>query len=282
MKTYYDCIPCFLRQAIDASKSLNLNDDTTKIVIDKTLRLSLNLDWKQPPPVVGREIHRLIKKITGNKDPYLKQKIDNTEMALSFLPKIEEKIKNSDDSFLTAIKFSIAGNAIDLGAKTEVDADVEKSFNDALSRDIDKEAVLNLKNDIKGASSVLFLTDNAGEIVFDIPFMETIGKDKLTVAVRGAPAINDATIDDAKRSTITKRFKTITNGSDAPGTLINECSDEFKTAFDSADIIISKGQGNFETLSDDHKKIWFLFLAKCPVVASHIGVKKHTYVVKKI
>ena len=279
MKIHFDCIPCFIRQALDAARFLELSDEVTSTLLRRTLGLAQELDWSLPPPVIGRDIHRAIREITGNPDPYQKQKVADTKKALELLPAIRRLIEASDDPFLSAVKFSIAGNAIDLGAMTAVDADVHKSFEGALDEPIDRAAVDRLREAIAGATSILFLADNSGELVFDRPLLERIGRNKVTVAVRGAPVINDATVRDAERSGITERFRVIPNGSDTPGTWLEDCSPAFVEAYDGADLVIAKGQGNYEALNDQTRKIVFLFLVKCRIVADGLGVPAGTYAV---
>ena len=280
MKTHLDCIPCFVRQTLDAAKALELEDDTTSMLLRRILGLLQQLDWSLPPPVIGRDIHRVIREVTNDKDPYLRAKLADTQTALKLLPEAEATIAHSDDPFLTAVKFAIAGNAIDLGAKTGVDTDVNKAFHSALARPVDKTSVRRLAKKIEAAQKVLFLADNVGEIVFDRPFLEQIGSDKVTVAVRGAPVINDATRDDAMRSGLTERFRVISNGSDTPGTWLCDCSKEFLHQFESADLIIAKGQGNYESLSDEDHEIFFLFLTKCSMLSEKLDVPIDTYVVQ--
>ena len=111
------------------------------------------------------------------------------------------------------------------------------------------------------------LADNAGEIVFDRLLIEQLPIDRVTVAVRGYPVINDATLDDAETAGLTDIVDVISNGSDAPGTLLDDCSEAFRSRFEEADLIIAKGQGNYETLAQSPRPIFFLLRVKCPVVA---------------
>lgn len=150
-----------------------------------------------------------------------------------------------------------------------------------MTRPVDKTAVNRLEEAVLNSEKVLFLADNAGEIVFDRPLLERIGQNRVVVAVRGAPAINDATLDDARRSGLTERFRVISNGSDTPGTWLEDCSQAFVHEFDSAEIVIAKGQGNYESLDDHARKIFFLFLTKCSVVSEDLGVPTNTYVIKE-
>lgn len=279
MKINFDCIPCFVEQTLNTARSLELGEETTRNLLLHTLELAQQLDWSLPPPVMGRDIHRTIRELTGNPDPYLRQKIIDTGQALELLPDIERIIADAEDPFRAAVTFSIVGNAIDLGAKTGVDTDVNRTFESALSRELNDTALERLREALSTAGRVLFLCDNAGEIVFDRPLLEWIGAEKLTLAVRGAPVINDATLEDAERSGLTERYRVITNGSDTPGTWLEDCSAEFVRLFESTELVVAKGQGNYECLNQHPRKIFFLFLTKCPVVASDLGQPVGTCVI---
>jgi uncharacterized protein with ATP-grasp and redox domains len=281
MKLHLDCIPCLLRQTLDAARRLELDDATARALLRRTLGLLPQLDWDLPPPVIAGEIHRAIRELTGAPDPYLREKISETEAALELLPAVEGMVAASEYPFLAAVMFSIAGNAIDLGAKTASDVNVKEVFRSALAKAVDRTAVKRLERQVRDADDVLFLADNAGEIVFDRPLLDRIGQNKVTVAVRGAPVINDATLDDAERSGITECFRVISNGSGAPGTWLSECSRAFVHEFKKADLVIAKGQGNYETLSDHPRSVVFLFLAKCAAVAETLGVPTGTYVIRE-
>ena len=279
MKTSFDCIPCFVRQTLDAAKSLELGEETALRLMHRTLSMAQDLDWTLPPPVIGRDIHRAIREITGSEDPYLSIKVTDTEKALALLPAIRQMVAQSEDPFVSALKMSIAGNSIDLGAKTQLDADVQKAFNGALSKPLDIMTARRLEKEISAAEDILFLADNAGEIVFDLPLLSHIGPDKVIVVVRGNPVINDATLEDTVRSGITASFRVITNGSDTTGTWLPDCSKDFVGRFEMADLVLAKGQGNYESLSDHPCKIFFLFLTKCAVVAEDVGLPVDNYVI---
>jgi uncharacterized protein with ATP-grasp and redox domains len=281
MKLHLDCIPCLVRQTLDAARTLELDDAAARSLLARTLELLARLDWDDPPPVVAREIHRAIRELTRDPDPYLRRKLADTQTALELLPGIEKLVAASETPFQTAVLFSIAGNAIDLGAKSAVDANVEAAFDEALARPVDGDAVARLEKAVREAGDVLFLTDNAGEVVFDRPLLEEIGRDKVTVAVRGGPAINDATLDDAGRSGIAERFRVISNGSDTPGTWLPDCSQDFVDRFEKAELVIAKGQGNFESLSDCPRRVFFLFLTKCAAVSARLGIPPGQYVIRE-
>jgi len=279
--TNLDCIECFVRQTLGAARDLGLDEERSTALMRRTLLMAAKMDWRLPPPLMGRDIHRAIRELTGDSDPYMGQKIKATDRALALLPEMEAAVADSRDPFLTAIRISIAGNVIDLGAKLGDKIDERAAFLDAIDADVDEEAVGRLERAVLEAGDVLFLADNAGEIVFDRQLLELIGQKKVTIAVRGSPTINDATIEDARRSGIADRFRVISNGSDVPGTWLEDCSDEFVARFEAADLIVSKGQGNYETLYTMDRHIFFLFLVKCPTVAMMTGSPKGTFVIEE-
>jgi uncharacterized protein with ATP-grasp and redox domains len=281
MQTSLNCIPCFLRQALEAAKENRLDDEAAAALMRRSLEHLLEVDWSSPPPVIARDIQRAIREMTGDPDPYLSKKITATEQALALLPEIETMISTSADPFLTAVKVSIAGNVIDLGAKVRHDIDVAKVLRESLDAPIDEVMVNRLRQAVPSAGDVLFLADNAGEIVFDRPLLEMIGPEKVTVVVRGAPTINDATIDDARRAGLVERFTIISNGSDTPGTWLDDCSADFADRFDAAALVIAKGQGNYETLSDQNRSIFFVFMVKCDVVSRQLGAAPGSYIIRE-
>ena len=133
---------------------------------------------------------------------------------------------------------------------------------------------------MREAKDILYLGDNAGEIVFDRLFIEQMPHEKVTYVVRGEPIINDVTIEDAREVDMFDLVDVIDNGSDAPGTILETCSHEFQQRFASSDLVIAKGQGNYETLSDVNKRIFFLLQVKCPVIAKDIGFEVGSFIVK--
>lgn len=280
MKTYLDCVPCFLRQSLQAARDLEMGEEAAAEVLRAVLALSLELDWSLPPPLMGREIHRLIREVSGHPDPYQDRKRAATESALRLLPKIEASTAAAPRPFHQAVRFSIAGNLIDLGAKSAREASVEEVVRLAQSEPLDDQAVERFQKELAGARTVLFITDNAGEIVFDRLLLDRIGPERLIVAVRGGPAINDATLEDAERSGLTQRYRVISSGADVPGTWLSACSPEFQEVFRTADMVVAKGQGNFETLSDSDRRIWFLLMAKCDIVARNLGLPNGSFVIQ--
>ena len=221
---------------------------------------------------MGQKIHRLIRELVGNDDPYRDLKKQHNRFALELYDLLEPTVHSTEDPLETAVRLAIAGNIIDLGVKTSIsDSDIHKTINDSLTAPFDEAMVEQLRSDTECAQNILYLADNAGEIVFDRLLIEQLPTEKVTVVVKGKPIINDATMDDAEFVGLTKIVEVIDNGSDAPGTILETCSQSFRDRFEDADLVIAKGQGNYETLSDLDKNIFFVLKAKCPVIAEHIG-----------
>jgi uncharacterized protein with ATP-grasp and redox domains len=280
MRTYLECVACAARQAVEAARSLELADEAASRLLRRVLALLLEVDWRVPPPVIGRDIHRVIRDELNSPDPYLEQKLAATDQALRLLPEAERHIAQAQDSFYEAVRLSVAGNVIDLGAVGGKDILVREVLDQALTAALDREEMDEFERAARAARSILFLADNAGEIVLDRPLLEALGRSRVTVAVRGSPTINDATVDDARRSGVTKRFRVIDNGSDTPGTWLPECSAEFVRQFEAADLIVAKGQGNYETLSDCSREIVFLLRVKCWAVGADLQVPVGTFVAR--
>ncbi len=276
MKTFYDCIPCFIRQALDAARLATEDEVIHERVLREALRVAADMDLKQSPPSMAQHIHRAIREWTGQGDPYREIKDRFNRMALKLYPTLQEWMAESDEPIETAVRLAIAGNVIDLGVKTQLsDSEVRESIFNAMSAWLEGN-IGEFSAAVKNADTILYLADNAGEIVFDRLLVEQLRSAKVTVAVRGYPIINDATWDDAKMAGIDEVAELVDNGSDAPGTILEDCSDSFREHFDKADLVIAKGQGNYETLSEVDRNIFFLLKVKCPVIAQHTGCPQGT------
>jgi len=282
MKTFLDCIPCFVRQALDSARLATDDEQIHEQVVRETLRLAADLDMSQSPPAIGQKIHRLIRKLIGNNDPYHSVKEQFNNLALKLYPELEERVMESEDPFATAVRLAVAGNIIDLGVKTSLaESDVEKTIEQSLTSHFDDNQIYEFKDAVTQAEKILYLADNAGEIVLDRLLIEQLPVERVTVVVKGEPVINDATKKDAKTAGLTNIVEVIDNGSDAPGTILETCSQAFRDRFKDADLVIAKGQGNYETLSDVHKNIFFILKAKCPVIARDLGCEVGEMILQK-
>ncbi len=231
-------------------------------------------------PAFSRELHQVLKLYSKNTDPYLEIKKQSNDRVLALYPTLKKLVLESANPFDTALRLAIAGNIIDFGVSNQYDLDA--TIDKVLKSDFSINHSYELKEALSNAKTVLYLGDNSGEIVLDKLFIETIMHPNLHFAVRGAPVINDVTIDDARYVGIYKVADVISNGYDAPSTIIDKCSEEFQKHFNDADVIISKGQGNLEgLLHKTHKTVFFLLMVKCGVIAEALGVKKGDFVVMK-
>ena len=280
MKTYLDCIPCFYRQALDAARIAGADEIKQKQIVDKISQLILDFPLEASPPEMGRAIYSLVGKISGVKDPFKEIKENSNKFALKLYPKLKQEINNSEDRLLTAVKLSIIGNIIDYGAKNSLNVAEEIDYlfqgNFIINNENNSTTFKynQFKETLNKVDTIIYLADNAGEVVFDRllieELVEELGKQVIYV-VRGKPIINDALIEDAIFCGINKVAKITSSGSDAPGTILKYCSPEFMELYQEAELIISKGQGNYESLSEEDKSIFFLFKAKCPVIAEDVG-----------
>ena len=201
-------------------------------------------------------------------------------MMLDLYLSLEELVDRSPDPFNTAMRLAIAGNVIDFGSQYQFD--VMNTINGVIGSKLAIDDSPQLRNDLKHAATLLYIGDNCGEIVLDKLFLETINLPRMDFLVRDGPIINDATLNDANMAGMETVVKFITTGDDAPGTVWESTSKEFKDHFTNADIVISKGQDNLEGLIDvPHDQIYFLLVTKCDLIAERIGKWKGEFVIKR-
>jgi uncharacterized protein with ATP-grasp and redox domains len=266
-----ECVNCFITQANKLLTKNRIRDDIAKEIVGRFRQfVDAHKNNNLSAPEASCLLHRLIKKASHTSDLYKVEKKDYNVLLLSLEKEIRDIILNSENPFQTALHYALAGNIIDFGPPVKFD--IFRALSSAVSKRpaIDHSQILN--EALKNASTVLYLGDNAGEIVLDKLFIETIKHPNLYFAVRGGNISNDSTMEDAKDVGISKIAKVISNGYNAPSTLVNRCSATFRKIFHEADLIISKGQGNLEGLMDEfRKKIFFLLMVKCKVMAEMTG-----------
>ena len=239
-------------------------------LLREVLRVLGEMDLRQSPPAMAQRIHRLIRELTGESDPYLAAKDRFNRLGLNIYPELKARVEHSADPLETAIRLAIAGNVIDMGVNNHLgDEEVHEAIDHALKSPFDADLAA-FREATLSAKDILYLADNAGEIVFDKLLIEQLPLEKVTVAVKGSPIINDATMADAETAGLAELVEIIDNGSDAPGTILDDCSKAFRQRFDETDLVIAKGQGNYETLSDVNKDIFFILKAKCPVISRNL------------
>jgi damage-control phosphatase, subfamily I len=270
MRTDVYCMECFVRQAASAARRGGADGPTAQRVMKETLAFLAGTDFGKTPPETARLMYRVINGITGNGDPYLVEKRHFNDVAMAMLPGLRQIIARSQDPFATAVRLAIAGNIIDFGIMEVSEKRVRDTINSCLDGAIDGGAIERLGKEIEKAGRILYLCDNAGEIAFDRLLIEQLPCNKVTAVVKGGPIINDALMEDAKAVGLCEIVEVVESGLDAPGTLPDLCNKDFQRRFAEADLVISKGQGNFETLEEMDKNIFFLFTVKCQVVATFL------------
>jgi uncharacterized protein with ATP-grasp and redox domains len=273
----YDCIPCAIGSLVTLFHKGLVPEEKQEPAMRALLAFLSKIDLKQSLPQMGKEMHRLIRGVLENPDPYFEIKRTFNRRMLEYYPDLKKLVDNAADPFSMALRLAIAGNVIDFGPNRPFDfnATLERARSMVLAVDESES----LRASLPRAKMLLYLGDNAGEIVMDRILLETIRHPNVYFAVRGAPVINDATVDDARAVGIGRIAQVISNGDDAPGTILEATSPQFRDIFDRADLVIAKGQGNFEGLYGIDKNIFYILMAKCDHVAAHLGVRKGDLVV---
>ena len=274
MKATLDCIPCFLKQSIEAARMATDDERKQEEVIKQVLSLLRDISFNQTPPEISRDVHSIIRKTLRSSDPYLDVKIKGNEFASKKYKKLKQIIEESNDPLNTAIKLAIIGNVIDFG--TEKRFSLDEAIKKYIDKSLDSKTYSLFKNRLENANKILYLADNTGEIYFDKLLLEELNKlgKSMYYVVKKNPIINDATKEDAESAGINKIAMIIEGDKDSetscPGMVVSNASDEFLELFNNAEMIISKGQGNFEALNSQKREIFFLLMVKCPFVANEI------------
>jgi len=278
MKTYLDCYPCFLRQALDAARKAGADERQQHTILDRVLDALRQIELSSTPPEIGDRVHRIVRQETGNSDPYREAKEASTRQALALYPRLKSLLVEANDPLEMAVRLSIAGNIIDLNAAGEYDlvGTVERVLTQPFA--VDDGAAF--REALSEAGQALYLADNAGETVFDRLLIETLDV-PVIYAVKGGPTLNDATREDALAAGVDRVAEVVSTGSDAPGTILHRCSEGFRRLYDKAELIIAKGQANYETLSEEGARVFLLLQVKCPVIARDVGVPVGSIVLKQ-
>ncbi|MBD3174773.1 MAG: DUF89 family protein [Armatimonadia bacterium] len=277
MNTYLDCVPCFMRQALEAARNATDDHGLRERILRDVLRMASEMDLSQPPPAMGQAIHRRVRELTGAPDPYRAAKRKYNAMMLAALPELRAMVSEASEPMLTAAALAIAANAIDMGVTADLAEDALLAALRGAPKDLGEGAWAEFRHRADVAQSILYLADNAGEIVADRLLIEELGPDRVTLVVRGAPILNDVTLTEAEELGLTEVVEVIDNGSDSPGTLLDDCSESLRDRFEAADLIIAKGQGNYESLSGAPRPISFLLKIKCPVIAGVVDLPVGTH-----
>ncbi|MBF0566373.1 MAG: DUF89 family protein [Nitrospirae bacterium] len=280
MKADLECFPCFLRQTVMALSYTNLEEREKIEIVRAVMDDVRDADLNEPPAYATSFIYRTISKLSGL-DPYAGIKKKCNSDALTLYPLLRKRVLDCPDPLWAASRLAMAGNIIDFGIFKSVD--VESAIERAMRPSIEVDDYRSFASDVGGSKEILYLLDNAGEIVLDrllIEVLTEMGK-TITAVVKGSPVINDATMEDAEQAGIGTICRVIDNGTDAVGTILKFCGPPFLDEYLRHDLIVSKGQGNYETLAGKDKNIYFLFQAKCDVVSRDLGLELGAMLLKK-
>ncbi|MBN1675181.1 MAG: DUF89 family protein [Kiritimatiellae bacterium] len=284
MKTYDECRRCFERQAADACTLAKVSRTDRSRVLALVRRKMASFPPDQPPVGMAVAIHEVVRSISGLDDPYAQIKRESNDVCRSCMPLFCEHLAWSLDPFSDAIKLAIAGNVLDFGAYSAtrvLERDVLRTVDATMARPLAGDGAKGLREAVKTAEAILYIGDNAGECFLDRLLLECLETDKVTYVVRGGPILNDATVEDARAAGIPEIRPVLDTGDRAPGVLLERCSRRFREAFENSDLVIAKGQGNYESLSGRHDRTYaFLTKVKCAVLARDIGFPEGSNVVR--
>ena len=279
-----ECYLCIYNQVFNITNRLNLDEKTSAEILRKAGFILSKYDLNVEPPVVASEVYEMISEVSKKDDLYEKEKKEAIKEALKFKDILKKRLKKSKEKLLDASKIAVAGNVIDLGVNQSYD--LTKEIKKIFEMDFFRNDFEEFKKNILNAKSICYLADNAGENVFDELLIEVIkeyNKDvKVFYIVRGKPVINDVTIKDLKGLEIFNLAEVIDSGVDSPGFCLSKANKKSLDIFNSSDMVISKGMGNFECLYKEVKReIFYLFKVKCDVVARESESKKGEYMLMK-
>ncbi len=274
MKTHAECFPCLLRQALQVARLTHCPENRQVHLLQAAASVVAELEVSKSPPANATLLYSRIAEITGCEDPFYEIKRACNAQALRVIPELRREIQGTDNELSAATRFAIAGNIIDYGALAAFDIEeaLERCRSATFAVDHFQQLHAILSRLSKG-STILYLTDNCGEIVYDSLLVEHLHRRgfDITIAVKSGPIINDALLEDALAAGLDKWARIITNGGRSPGTELESCSEQFLNFFYSADLVIAKGQGNFESLSEVDREVFFLLTIKCAVAARHMA-----------
>ena len=271
MNVCLECLPCLGKNAVDAAKRSTSDPVLQKKILADSFRMLAENDYQMPPSCTARKILDIALAYTGAEDIFEQEKQRSNCFAEQLLSGLSEIEAYHEADFESRLRLAVAGNILDFGIYADLDIrQAMEHVKSLFSVPLPADEIKLLRQKMDSAKRIFYILDNCGEAVFDRVFM-TPYKDKITLGVRGRAVFNDVTRNDLAGCGL-QDWKYVENGSAGiPGTVLSECSEEFQKTYEEADLVIAKGQGNFETMNEYSKPIVFLFLAKCPVVTRLLG-----------
>ena len=279
------CVECIINQSLKVAQAIEATEELSSKLKNSVEEMSRDFSFSLTPPEIASSVYEKMAEIANKEDIYDEVKKLSTQKSLSFVPLLKTKLSTSQDKLLTATKIAVAGNVIDLAAAVQFDLEdeLEKVFDTEFGHNDFKK----LEDELKNAKSVVILGDNVGEHIFDYMFVETLKElfpdVNYSYMVRGNPIINDVTMKEAKEAGFDKLCDLVDSGVNSPGFAYSRATSHAKKLFDEADLVISKGMGNYECLSPTHRKnICFLLKVKCEVVADSLNQEVGDIVCKMV
>jgi uncharacterized protein with ATP-grasp and redox domains len=272
------CMACMIRRQFESVRAFPSELEKSKHM-QTVLNIVAQASLDEPAPVVNERLLKAYEERFGVAIDYGAQKRQYNGLMLEREPEIRRLIRENGDALGASLRFARAGNYIDFGTLDDVHPEkLLELLREALESDLDEEEYARMRDELASAKRLVYLTDNCGEVVLDKLFLEEIRAAypqlEICVIVRGRQALNDATMEDAREVGLTDQFTVMGSGSGVAGTYLPDLSVEARAAIDGADLIISKGQGNFETLHGCGKNIYYIFLCKCPWFEHLFGMRQ--------
>ncbi|MFO7974478.1 MAG: ARMT1-like domain-containing protein [Candidatus Hydrogenedentota bacterium] len=275
MKATLDCLECIAAQALRAARVATDDPDKQRRILNEVVVRIPEMDMNKSPAALSKVAYDLVQEISGQDDPYAALKRTQNEQALALEPELRAYLDKASDRLETALHLSAAGNVIDLGVQQAGDIDIHTAIEDALRQRFAVDHTPHFRDSLAKCSDLLFLLDNAGEIVFDKLLIEQLcNVTQVTAVVKKAPIINDVTMEDAVQVGLTNVCPVIDNGGPFIGAPLSQIPASFRERMEAADVIVGKGQGNYETIDDFPGNVFLILKAKCEIIAEHMGVKK--------
>lgn len=276
MQIQYNCYKCIFNQITDMAKAAFPGDAERRRLLKIFMNKVIDHSEEFTPPEMAACFFKIYRQETGDADPFAEEKRKSTELAKALYPELETMVKNADDPFLMAVKLAIGGNVIDFGATPDFQLkDAENAIRSTIGQPVDTLTLESLRQSARQAEKILYILDNCGEAVIDRLLIKELGIEKVTLGVRGEAILNDVTRAELPASGLAD-LPVIDTGFNAPGVSLRFSSPEFLEYMKNADLVIAKGQGNFESLNDapDNGNIFFLFRVKCPVICEITGKER--------
>jgi uncharacterized protein with ATP-grasp and redox domains len=278
MRTFPECYSCILQQFVSEMNLLDLDLDTQTRLVKEGLILFGEAEDSATAPDLSGKLHAMLRDREGDVDAYEESKRNSHQIAMDYEEDLQRLLEEGPDKFTQSLKISATGNLVDVIYAREYHLwdEVENSVN----QDLLGEGIEDFRQKLSEAPHLLYLADNVGETVFDKVFIESLNI-PVIYAVKGGPILNDATLEDARAAGIDQIAEIVETGSRSPGTILNQCTDEFRKLFNESPLVLAKGQGNYETLDEQGEKIFFLLRLKCPIISREIGFPHGSLVFKQ-